>query len=503
MVKPGSIISKTLKKCVRDTSGQIAVMAAVSMSAVMTAVAVGVDTTATHSAKTELQNVADAIALAAVRDDVQGSAALKQYAETYIANHYTRIPAEAFKVNAITREGDNVSVDLSQSLNTPFSSVLAGGPIALRATSTANQFVRNLDISLVLDNTGSMRGAKLAALKDASHDLVDILYANEAGKKGTQIGLVPFASWVNVGRDQARAGWMDQSGLSGQNRTYFDRNVSRFDLYDQMGKSWDGCVENRLPPYDIDDTPADPSKPETLFQPAFHPDMSDLDHRGYSYVLDTSAGNAISRLRGSDKYSAALDSGVEGPARRADNSCNPRRKVTPLTKNERKIRTGIDNMYASGWTNIANGASWGFRLVSPHAPFTEGRPYTDLNTDKAMVILTDGMQTMGGDSGASFQSGYSPFGFLGEPAIDGKTRMRGGNVKQALDNKLVEICAAAKAKDIIIYSITFELDDKDTQDVMRACASDKHKYFDVASAAELSPAFREIAASLSELRLSH
>ncbi len=497
-----TLAKQKITSFIRDTAGQFAIMAALGSSAIITGVAVSVDGSMSMSSKAELQDVADAISLAAIRQDVKGKSELETLANDYIQSHYKNVPFGDFEVKAIVRNGDAVEVDLAQAVSTPFYKILSGKPMTLRVTSTAQQTMRNLDISLVLDNTGSMRGPKLDALKVASNDLVDILYKTESGKKGTQIGLVPFASWVNVGRENMSARWLDQNGVSPQNATYFDQQVSRFDLYNQMNVDWNGCVENRLPPYDVDDTAPDPRKPETLFQPAFHPDMSDLDGGGYSYLADTTGGGHLDRLKGSAKYNTVLDFGAEGPAKRSDDSCNPRRKITPLTNNERKIRNGIRNMYAAGWTNIANGASWGFRVVSPNAPFTEGRPYEDKTTEKAMVILTDGMQTMGGASGSEFRSGYSPFGFLGEPAVNGQKRMNGGNVKDALDRKLVEVCRAAKAKKITIYSITFELDDDDTQDVMRACATDPGKYFDVASAAELSPVFKEIAASLTDLRIA-
>ena len=158
-------------------------------------------------------------------------------------------------------------------------------------------------------------------------------------------------------------------------------------------------------------------------------------------------------------------------------------------------------MYAQGYTNIANGAAWGFRTISPNAPFTQGRPYSDKKTQKAMVILTDGEQTIGGPRGG-FSSGYTPFGFLGEPAVNGKTRLTGGNAKSALDNKLLEVCTAAKAKGILVYTITFELNDVATKATMAQCASAAGMYFDAKNASELTPAFKKIASSLGELRIS-
>src|SRR5690606_21362617 len=60
--------------------------------------------------------------------------------------------------------------------------------------------------------------------------------------------------------------------------------VNRFNLYNQMGVTWKGCVEARLPPYDTDDTVPDVMVPDTLFAPALAPS----EPPGYpnSYVAD-------------------------------------------------------------------------------------------------------------------------------------------------------------------------------------------------------------------------
>ena len=496
-----NVITQTTKHYLKDTSGHFAVLFALISTVFIGSMAVAIDMTTAHKSKSELQSVADAIALMAVKNKVQDSGELTDLANAYLLNHFGPNLMGEYEVTSITNANGKAVVSLRHVFPVVFGQVFGKEQMSVGVNSTVNQSIQNLDLALVLDNTGSMRGKKLSALKRASNDLVDILYTEPAARDVTQIGLVPFSAWVNVGKDNFDPSWVDTTGLSPQNDIYFDQQVSRLSLYSQMSVEWDGCVENRLPPYDVDDTAPDSRRPETLFQPAFHPDMADTDAGGYSYLAENTAGNVLERLRDTTKYQGPLLS-RKGPTERSDNSCDSRREVTPLTNNESDIRKGIRNMTAAGWTNIANGASWGFRLISPNAPFTQGRPYGEVNTTKAMVILTDGMQTMGGSRGSQFQSGYSPFGFLGEPAIDGRTRLTGSNVKEALDNKLLEVCSAAKAKDIVVYTITFELDDADTQNIMRACASDSGKYFDVTQSEELVPAFRAIASSLTELRVS-
>jgi len=459
-------VKNTVEKFKADKAGNFGIITSLSLLVLIGGAAVAIDASNGYAAKQRLQTTTDAVALMAAKDLSLDEAEIEQLANHYYDVTYPGASGDRLTINSVSRSGDTVTLDASNNINAYFARIFGHETLDVRTNSEASLARRDLDIALVLDNTGSMRGSKLAALKSASNDLVDILYENPNLSRGTQLGLVPFASWVNVGTDQIELASLDLRGVSDQNDLYFTNNQGRLDRYDALGVDWDGCVENRLPPYDVDDTAPNPARPETLFQPAFNPKSAD-------------------------------------PAARADTSCDERRKVTPLTNNVGTIRRAIRNMRAAGWTNIANGATWGFRLVSPNAPFTQARPYEDENVLKAMVILTDGKQTMRTERSDISNFSYSPFGFFGErPLSRNQQRLNGRTVKEALDNKLTETCEAAKAKDISVYTITFELDDRETQDIMRNCATNPGNYFDVATARELSPVFENIAASLSNLRLS-
>ena len=71
-----------------------------------------------------------------------------------------------------------------------------------------------VEVVMVLDNSGSMGGSKLTALKDAANSLTDILYASTTIPDYVKIGVVPFAASVNVGTGYSNASWMDTTGQS-------------------------------------------------------------------------------------------------------------------------------------------------------------------------------------------------------------------------------------------------------------------------------------------------
>jgi hypothetical protein len=110
------------------------------------------------------------------------------------------------------------------------------------------QLKNTLEISLVLDNSGSMdylgsgSGKKrMALLKEAAKQLVDAL-AQQAGQikqveKPVQFAVVPFAASVNVGPQYANAAWMDTDGRSPIHHENFD--------WSTMGQSQASANGNR------------------------------------------------------------------------------------------------------------------------------------------------------------------------------------------------------------------------------------------------------------------
>ncbi|MGH1559877.1 pilus assembly protein TadG-related protein [Caulobacter segnis] len=58
---------------------------------------------------------------------------------------------------------------------------------------------QNLEVALVLDITGSMKGTRITDLKTAASDLVDIIVKDNQAPFYSKVALVPYAAGVNVG----------------------------------------------------------------------------------------------------------------------------------------------------------------------------------------------------------------------------------------------------------------------------------------------------------------
>src|SRR6185503_9290213 len=103
-------------------------------------------------------------------------------------------------------QGQSVSVTAADSVATTSLALVGKTSISVSATSIVVWGQAKMWVSLVLDNTGSMSQtdstglSKMAALKDASHQLLAKLQtAAASGNPGdVQVAIIPFAKDVNV-----------------------------------------------------------------------------------------------------------------------------------------------------------------------------------------------------------------------------------------------------------------------------------------------------------------
>jgi hypothetical protein len=131
-------------------------------------------------------------------------------------------------------------------------------------------------------------------------------------------------------------------------------------------------------------------------------------------------------------------------------------------------------MRPTGLTNIALASEMGFHMLAPNRPFEAAREFTDTDTRKIMVLLTDGMQTV--------------------PA-EGPS----GNISTLdADETTAEVCANAKAEGISIYTIAYDIHDQRIRDLLTACATDPADYFEPSGVAGIGAVFDEIFAQIAE-----
>lgn len=191
--------------------------------------------------------------------------------------------------------------------------------------------------------------------------------------------------------------------------------------------------------------------------------------------------------------------------------------VTELTGSKGTIKNAINAMGPNGSTNIPQGVIWGWRTLSEAKPFTAGRAYDEPNNKKIMVVMTDGNNTYfpldRWNYSRKNKSFYAAYGLSANGRIfDGYTTITNpshnyNTFTKAMDDHLLKVCANAKAKQIQIYTIAFDVPNgSSVKTMLEQCASPdaagNPNYFDAANSQQLNDAFSQIADRISELAIS-
>lgn len=516
---------RRLRSALRDTRANVAITVALALAPLSLAALGALDVARATAAKLILQDALDAAALATARSTASDPAQLQATGDRILHQNLVFDSGVTLKTDTfVFGTGGTVVANATAAVRPLIIGSITGGDITIGAHTEVKRAGYELEIALVLDNTGSMQGTKLSNLKTAAANFIDTMAkaaAQTTDPDAVKISLVPFSQTVRVDSSYASANWLDKAGASTANNALFPddngapQQTRRFDLFNQMNIAWAGCVEMRAPPYDIEDT-APESTTEALFVPYFapdEPDNADSNGKGYSnsYVKDKS-GPKTQRGRQGDntKYKNASVNTWHGKG--PNNGCDLQ-PLQRLTTDWSALKTAIGSMKATGQTDIPLGMAWGWHTLSPNTPFADGVAYGTPKHKKIVILMTDGENTMFNAPNSnrtptnSNITGYSGAGYLwegrlldpatGQPLVSGSEAQR----TAALDDRLEKLCSNMKAKDIEIYTMRVEVT-SGTSTVLQDCASGADHYYDVQNSAELDTIFQQIANGIASLHLS-
>jgi hypothetical protein len=137
------------------------------------------------------------------------------------------------------------------------------------------------------------------------------------------------------------------------------------------------------------------------------------------------------------KYDGATASGATGP-----NAGCPAQAILPLDASKANVLDAVDAMQASGNTNIGEGLMWGWRTLSPGAPFTEGRDYEIGANAKYVILMTDGENFLGATPNHN-KSAYAAYGYAAKGRL-GTTYTSSGYTAK-LNERTRKACANTKS----------------------------------------------------------
>jgi hypothetical protein len=400
------------------------------------------------------------------------------------------------------------------------------------AEGAAEEVIQNVEVSLVLDISGSMGwGSKMTNMQTAARDFVsEMLLANEDGHGNlVSISIIPYNGMVNLGEPLESVFTLSDEHTESSCVRFTDEQYTRTNV--DIGEE----IE-RIAHWDFDD----------YFQ------YDDFD----------------SPYCPTDQYGAIL----------------------PFEHDEDVLHDFIDDLNADGWTAIDLGMKMAVSLIDPSSrerindlvdaglvhPDYEDRPtdYGDPETIKVIVLMTDGENTNQYDIRQPYKSGFSPIFYHadddrysvqvasrdddedfwisnGEPdewsgywsdepykgdesialswpylwanytgryiseryltipaqqsgdwGLRNQIHSNGDELyagRTQADNNLRNICDAANDQGILVFAIGFEAP-AGGQAVMQYCATSPSQYYDV-QGIEISDAFDSIARTINSLRL--
>jgi len=555
------LVTRPVTRLGADERGAIAVQFALLLIPITILTFGLIDISRASVQKRQLQDALDAATLMAARSTATTDADLDALGDAALATEMSGLGVTLTASNSTFALGANNTVvgTIQNVVIKPIiSNLWSTTDTPISASSTVMRSVNKLEVALVLDNTGSMAsnlgsgGSKINALITASKSLVDVLAAAAARATETdavKLSVVPFSMTVNVGSSYQGQSWLVGTQPTTYGADNFASSTDRFTALSNLSLTWAGCVESRPAPYDISDAAPTTSDTKSLFVPFFAPDEPDdatvykpnssnqyRDARtvngGTIYnnwitrdmgFNGTSSSDWATRQKAVSKYALSTNSNknvnyVIADAKDSDTDYGPNAgcgiasllRLTNLRNSAdvTTVKNKLGQMVASGNTNVAMGAMWGWHTISPNAPFADGKPYGTHNVTKVIVLLTDGDNVMSSASNPN-KGTYSGYGYADQGRLLNEygTPINGNSSddarRDAMDDRQMRLCAAARAapNNVQIYAIGVGVS-AHSKTVLQTCATKPEMYYDVTDAAQLTSVFNTIAGSIQNLRIT-
>jgi Flp pilus assembly protein TadG len=458
-------IAALIRSTLADRRGNAAVLVGLALLVMIGAAGVSIDLGRGYIAKTKLQTSLDSAGLAAGSEVGPNSTALqvRDQSRKYLDANFSGDTIGANITNfTVGLRSSNTIIDLNATaqLPTTFMRLFGRETMTVSAATEITRRIDGLELVLALDVTESMSlggvggGTRIAALRSAGVVLVDTLFNAAPAGTNLWVGVVPFSQAVNIG--PTRHTWIDPVGHAA--------------LPWDPSHPWGGCVEERLGGMDVDDTPPVGA------------------NRFQSYFWIIQLGNL-------DPMAPNTGCPVE---------------LRIMTDQRTDLVTMINALSTDGYTHINVGAVWGWRMLSPRwrgewgaAMNANSLPhdYHTAGWRKAVVLMSDGTNEMPHSTTVGAGAPYTAYRLLSHNRLGTTCDVIAS--KATLDVKTRQVCNAMKANGIVIYSVAFGPAVTGTSiDLLRSCASEEDFFFHSPTAAQLEAAFRTIAISLSNLRIS-
>jgi Flp pilus assembly protein TadG len=463
MPKPHRIKNE-LSRFSRDERGNFAMLTGITILAVSAALTLGIDTSRAFTAKSQLGSALDSAVTAVARDVTTGIIAKEDVPAAM--QRYLNVNAERFARNGgividrvdIDTTTRTIEVAAHTILPLAFPIVHRNKSLRVSTLSAAGYSDQAVEVAMMLDITGSMKGQKIEDLKFAARNAVDaFLSKNGPNSSRVRVAIVPYAYSVNVGKGELAKAVHVEEQFSGGN----SEPIAYDDYWGKKGVAV--AANTKTEPYG-----SLPTGTKRI-------DYCATDRKGnhaYTNVPPTTALVARDFRLKEDQCTAA--------------------EIQPLTNSKTALTDTIDTFRASGYTAGHIGVQWTWYMLSnswanflpaSSVPAKSG----SRNVMKYAVLMTDG----------EFNTAY---------AGNGQKDYNGGGQEPNSSARAKTLCAAMKKEGIEVFTIGFQLKEQTAKNVLKACASpdsqDRKYYYDTSTGAQLNDAFLEVARNIERLALT-
>lgn len=191
-------VSRFLRRF-RSERGAVAIWFAV-MALPTAVLAFGlIDVSRASVEKRQLQDALDAATLMAARSTSTTDAQMQAIGAPALAAQLSGVSDATISSSSFKIVGTKVTGTATASVVPVIANLWLQGNMTIAAESEVARSSTNLELSIVLDITGSMRGQKLTDLKTAAKDLIDLVVSDVQTPFYSKAALVPFEVGVNLG----------------------------------------------------------------------------------------------------------------------------------------------------------------------------------------------------------------------------------------------------------------------------------------------------------------
>lgn len=444
-----------------EESGVITILGIFLLMIMMMVGGLGVDFMHAEMRRTDLQHTLDRAVLAAADLDQRLDPA------DVVEDYFAKAGLDGYlTADPIVDDGLNyrtVSAQARISTKTLLLPLAGVKTLSNDATGSAEERIANVEISLVLDISGSMgSGWRMDSLQEAADTFIDTLLRPENDDL-VSISVIPYSSNVNPGPELFAA------------------------MNTETVHSYSHCIEFT----------------EEQFETAEYDSSHTYEQVPFFQYINGSYNDMTKPA--CPRYSYE--------------------RISPFSQNVSALKSQVNSLQPRAYTSIFLGMKWGAMLLDPSMrpvistliddgdidSSFEGRPanYNDSETLKTIVLMTDGANVATKRIDPSKYNTVEEREFWSQNNLywwprnyDYYNRYNYYYQKYSSsqgDTLLENICDAARTKGIIVWSVGLNVSSSDL-DVMRYCASSPGHFFETTEE-DIEDVFSTIARQVNFLRL--